>query len=325
MRTARFRLAAVAVTTSLLAACGSGSDDGSSSGGDGHYPVTVSNCGHDVTIEAAPERVVLLKSALVPMLDAVGALDTVESKAGAYPPGYYSGETAKKVAKIPSLTGRMDAAGHLLISREAVVEREPDLVLGHVENLDHAALEKVGIPSLEADGLCDTDAPDPSFDEVYQEVHTFGKVFDKKDQAEKSVAELKKRVEAATQQPNSKGKAVVLYPTVGGGTTYAYGNKSMADPQVKAAGYSNVFGDVSKRVFEVTPEQIIAKDPDFVVLLYSEGDPAAVRKAFTGLPGASGLKAVREGRIVTQLFNFTEPASPLAVTGLEKLVAAGEK
>ena len=112
----------------------------------------------------------------------------------------------------------------------------------------------------------------------------------------------------------------MLYPTVGGGTTYAYGSRSMAHPQLESAGLDNVFGDVDERVFEVTLEELLGRDPDVVVLLYGDGDPAAVEEALTSLPGADELTAVREDAVMTQLFNFTEPPTPLSIDGLERIV-----
>src|SRR5690606_9217266 len=112
-----------------------------------------------------------------------------------------------------------------------------------------------------------------------------------------------------------KRTAAVLFPTVGGGTGYAYGNKSMAHPQLEAAGFTNVFGDVDERVFEVTLEQLIDRDPAVLVLLYVDGDPEAVKDAIVNLPGADALTAVQNDDILVQLFNFTEPPTPLSVDG----------
>ncbi|NYF98546.1 ABC transporter substrate-binding protein [Janibacter cremeus] len=315
--------ALIAAATLLAAACGgsSGSTEAETRTDDGHYPVTVENCGHEVTLESEPTDVVMLKSAVVPFLTSVGVLDHVSAKAGVYPDGYFTDETAQQIADIDTLTDRVDASGHLLISKEAVVERDPGLVLGQTDNLSHASLDEVGIPSLEASGLCTSNLPEPGFQQIYDEVEMYGQVFNREDEADEAVADLKQRVEEITSTV-TKGErtGAVLYPTVGGGTTYAYGNKSMTDPMLEAAGIENVFGDQDERVFEVTLETLLAKDPDVLVLLHSEGAPQEVEQAVTNLPGAESLTAVREEAVHTELFNFAEPASPLAVDGLERLI-----
>ncbi|GAA3603300.1 ABC transporter substrate-binding protein [Marihabitans asiaticum] len=319
-----------ALAALTLAACGSGADssgEASTASDDGHYPVTITSCGEEMTFESEPQDVVMLKSAWVPFLSPLGVLDHVTAKAGAYPEGYYDEETTAQVEQIEVLTDRVDSSGHLIISKEAVLEREPDLVLGHTEGLDAASMGEVGVPLLEVQGLCSEGQPDPSFEQLYGEIEDYGAVFNREDEAAAAVEELRERVGSATEQAGAGGdtdgedkSVAILYPTVGGGTTYAYGSRSMPHVQSEAAGLTNVYGDVDKRVFEITPESLLEENPDVLVLLYSEGDPSKVEDAVTELPGADRLAAVQDGEILTQLFNFSEPASPIAVDGLEQLV-----
>ena len=58
------------------------------------------------------------------------------------------------------------------------------------------------------------------------------------------------------------------------------------------------------------------RDPDVLILLY-QGEEAGVEETIASLPGAESMTAVQEDQIHTQLFNFTEPATPLSVKGLE--------
>lgn len=317
--------AAVAV----CAACAPGPAGTGPASAGGGYPVTVSNCGADVTFDAAPERVVLLTSASVPFLHALGVLDRVQARAGQYPAGYYDAGTLAELDAVPLLTGRTDTSGHLQIAREVVIAQRPDLVVGAVDGLDREALSAAGIPLLQEPALCGAGLPDVGFDDVDDQMALYGAVFDRRAEADRATAALHARLDAVRglvegAEPRS---AAVLYPTVGGGVTYAYGAQSMAQPQLEAAGLTNVFGDVRERVFEVTPEELVGRDPDVLVLLHSDGEPGPVRDAVSALPGAGDITAVREGRVLVQLFNFTEPPTPLAVTGLERLVrelGAGE-
>lgn len=303
----------------LLAGCAApaGGADGTAPGG--AYPLTVTNCGARVTFEAPPERVVLLKSAAVPFLHDLGVLDRVVARAGQYPAEYYDGATRAELDAIPLLTDRTDTSGHLRISREVVVAQRPDLVIGQVDGLDRATLAASGIALLEEPALCGDGVPDVSFDDVYAQAEFYGRVFDEPAAASAAAADLRARV-AELSVPASGRTAAVLYPTVGGGVTYAYGSASMADPQLEAAGLANVFADVDDRVFEVSREELIARDPGVLVLLHGDGDPRAVVEAVTSVPGLAGVSAVRDGNVLPLLFNFTEPPTPLAVDGLERVV-----
>ncbi|KAB2809185.1 ABC transporter substrate-binding protein [Pimelobacter simplex] len=319
------RRALIALTASAsvlaLSSCGLSSDGGrSAEGGSGPYPVTVENCGADVTLDAAPEKVVLLKSAAVPYLSALGVLDRVSARAGEYPRDYYDDATWAALEKIPALTGKTDTSGHLLVSKEVVIGKEPDLVLGEIDNLSRATLDQVGIPLIEEPAMCPKGLDDPGFDDVYDQMETYGKVFDRTDEAAAATAALKERVaELSADGTGQRRTAAVLYPTVGGGVTYAYGTRSMAHPILEAAGLDNVFADTDERVFEVTPEELIGRDPDVLILLHSAGDPAQVAEAITRLPGARSMAAVRDDNLMPLLFNYVEPPTPLALDGLAKI------
>ncbi|MFG1922583.1 ABC transporter substrate-binding protein [Cryptosporangium sp. NPDC048952] len=311
------RRLALASVLLLTAACGSSATQ--TTAATGAYPVTVENCGATVTFDAEPERVVMLKSAAVPYLHDLGVMDRITAKAGQYPQAYYDAQTQAELDTIPLLTDKTDTSGHLQISQEIVIAQKPDLVLGQVDNLSRETLSAVDIPLIEEPALCETTQTKPTFDSVYEQMDLYGKVFDEPSEASAANADLKKRVQAATASTPSGRTAAVLYPTVGGGTTYAYGTLSMADPQLKAAGFTNVFGNVDERVFEVTREELLGRNPDVLILLYSDGDPQTVDQAITSLPGANQLNAVKNGNVLTQLFNFTEPPTPLSVTGLEMI------
>jgi len=313
--------ATAAVLVLLLAGCGGAGGGGSTAAGPG-YPLTVTNCGVEVTFDAAPRRVVLLKSAAVPYLHALGVLDRVTARAGQYPTAYYDAATRAELDRIPLLTDKTDTSGHLQISKEVVISQQPDLVLGEVDNLSRDTLDAVDIPLLEEPAMCPGSTTPPTFDDIYSQMQAYGRVFDREAEAGTAVTALRERMARirAEAGPASGRTAAVLYPTVGGGVTYAYGTASMAHPQLEAAGFRNVFGDVRERVFEVTVEELLGRNPDVLILLYGDGDPRAVEQGLTGLPGAEKLRAVRDGNVLTQLFNFTEPPTPLSIDGLERIV-----
>ncbi|MDG4785037.1 ABC transporter substrate-binding protein [Micromonospora sp. WMMD1102] len=319
MKTIRLAVAvAASATLMLVAGCGGG--DGPTAAGGG-YPLTVTNCGAQVTFDAAPQRVVLLKSAAVPYLHSLGVMDRVTARAGQYPKEYYDAATIAELDRIPLLTDKTDTSGHLQISKEVVISQQPDLVLGEVDNLSRDTLSAVNIPLLEEPAMCPDSKAVPTFDDIYAQMQSYGKVFDREAEATAAVTALKERMaKVQAEAGTASGRtAAVLYPTVGGGVTYAYGTASMAHPQLEAAGLRNVFGDVKERVFEVTIEELLGRNPDVLILLYGDGDPKAVEQGLTGLPGAQNLNAVRNGNVMTQLFNFTEPPTPLSIDGLERI------
>ncbi len=320
------RVASLATVAALaLSACGAVDDTGTAAPDPATasgFPLTITNCGVQVTIKAPPKRVVLLKSAPVQYLQDLGVMNTVIARAGAYPRGYYDDDTWAAIEKIPSLSDDLDPSGHLQVSKEVVLAQRPDLVLGTADNLNHETLGAAGIPVLEEPGLCPQGIDHPTFESVAEQFRGYGKVFGIPAEGQQAAKASDQRVAEIEGSVDSSRTltAAVLYPTVGGGTTYAYGTRSMAEPQLAAAGLTNVFGDVDERVFEVTREELIGRNPDVLILLHSDGSPAAVKRAISGLKGSEAITAVAQDAILVQLFNFTEPPSPLSVDGLARIV-----
>lgn len=320
-------LAALGILTLVLAACSSVPSDGAAGEaaipvpGGTTYPLTVQNCEAEVVFEQAPERVILLESAPVTILDGLGVLDRVVSRAGSFPAEYYTPDLVKRIDEIPALSENINASGHLLINTEVVIAEEPDLALGLPEGITREGLLDAGANALIQPVYCATGVGDTSFESLYEQVLVYGKIFDRSDEAEALVADLQRRVTAVEEVTAGAEKRTiaVLYPSIGGGPLYAYGRASMAQPQVEAAGFENVFADTADRVFEVSIEELLGHDPDAIVILY-QGDGDAAIKEVTNLPGSESLRALENDDVLAQLFNFTEPPTPLSVDGLERIV-----
>jgi len=308
----------IALLLGLLAACGGADESRSSAGG---YPVTVKNCGVDVTFDQPPSRVMIVNSAPLQYLASLGVLDTLASRAGQFPSAYYSKKTMAAIDKVPSLTERLNPNGHLKISRESILEQEPDLVLGLPEGITRESLADAGIPVLEEPSFCPDGIKNPGYQTIYSQMRLYGKVFGREQQAEDAVTALKKRItKVESGLPDEPDRtAAVLWPYRGEGTVGAYGKQSMATPQLETLGFSNVFGDVDKRVFETSTEELLDRDPDVIILLHTDGTDQEIKQALLDMPGAKDLSAVKNNKVMVQLFNFTEPPTPLVLDGLERV------
>ncbi|MDN5746355.1 MAG: ABC transporter substrate-binding protein [Nocardioidaceae bacterium] len=314
-------IAAAAVLTGLLAGCGS-VDDPEADTAPG-YPRTVTNCGVKVTFDRPPSRVMILNSAPVQYLASLGVLDALTSRAGQFPEVYYSEDTVKKLDAVPSLTDRLDPNGHLKVSRESIIEQEPDLVLGLPDGITRESLADAGIPVLSEPSFCPEGIQDPGYETVYSQMRLYGKVFDKEDAATEAIDDMKQRVtEVEANLPDEQGRtAAALWPYRGEGTVGAYGGQSMATPQLETLGFTNVFAGTDKRVFEVSIETLLDRDPEVIVLLHTDGTDEEIKQALLDMPGAKSLRAVQNDAIMVQLFNFTEPPTPLVLDGLERIAA----
>lgn len=282
------------------------------------------NCGHTVEVDGIPQKVLLVnRVGVVPILDALGVLDDVHMRAGSFATEYFTPELASKVDAIPNLTDKIDPTGHLQISKEEVVGTGSDLVIGYAGNVDYTAMSGTGTPIIEEPGFCGGLTGEATWDDVWDRIRFYGELFGKQDAAEKYIQETQERLTAAEVKKAGEGLTVaVLYPATDGSVNYAYGTTSMSHPIVTSAGMTNVFADSSERVFEVSAEELIARNPDVIISLYSKGGEEAAKEAVEGVKHITGIEettAMKNNAIMPMLLYFAEPSSGLSIDGLEQL------
>jgi ABC-type Fe3+-hydroxamate transport system substrate-binding protein len=79
----------------------------------------------------------------------------------------------------------------------------------------------------------------------------------------------------------------------------AYGQASISQVQLETLGLTNTFAEVEKRFIELNAEELLARDPDVLVLAHGHNVTAdAAMQQLRGAPGAERLTAVREGHII---------------------------
>lgn len=170
------------------------------------YPVTIENCGHQVTFVKAPKRVVAIGQTQTEILYALGLGDRVVGTAVWFSP------VQKRFEAVNAGVKRLADNDP---SFESVVAQEPDLVTamfewhvgpnGIVGKRDQFA--KLKVPAYVSPSDCvgkdNTGSGDGvrtqmfTMELVYRNIREFGQIFDVADRAEKLVAELKAREDKA--------------------------------------------------------------------------------------------------------------------------------
>lgn len=284
------------------------------------FPVTVKNCGSQVTLTAAPQRIFVINNDDVALLAALDALDLVVGRTAELPANVYEGTVSAAMAKVPLVASETGPTGGSVISFETILAARPDLVLAPENAVDRQLLADAGIALYSPPAYCtDPDlipAGTASFERVYEQLLTFGALLGRPDAAAAAIADLKQEVAAIGANHNKTyGSAVALYIAAGGKAIYPYGGRSMVTPVFAAAGLTNAYGATDERVFEASMEDLLGRNPDVIVLLYSDGTPDAVLAAFNSLPGVESFAAVKAGRVVPLAFSFTDPPTPNSIKG----------
>ncbi|WP_406250294.1 ABC transporter substrate-binding protein [Microbacterium sp. M] len=320
----RSALGAVTALTVLasLAACTSSPSNEQTQGLDAGYPVTVTNCSNEITFDEAPERVVVLRNEVIPVLSSLNALDRVVGLVGRFHDDYFDSDTQTVMADIPVLSDEISQVGGGEISIEDIIAQEPDLVIGTSETVTRDGLTAQGINVLENEESCAGSQATSTLDDIDTLFTLYADVFDRQSEADTALAEIDQQIESALAQiPDGEDRtAAMLYPTIGGGPVYAYGEGSMNHTLLELAGFTNVFADLPDRTAEVSVEELLARDPDILILLHSGATADEVESSITTLPGADELTAVQNDTMLPLLFGFTSPASPITIDGLSQIV-----
>lgn len=291
------------------------------------YPATVVNCSNEVTFDAPPDRVVVFRNEVIPVLSSLGVLDRVVGLVGQFHDEYFDAGTQRRLAETAVLSDEISQVGGGEVSIEEILAQEPDLVIGTSETVTREALLAQGIQVLENEESCEGSQATSTLDDIETLFQLYADVFDRQDEADAALTEIEDQIQAATAriEPGEERTAAMLYPTLGGGPAYTYGSGSMNHTLLELAGFTNAFADTPERTFEVSVEDLLARDPDVLILLHSGAEPAEVEAAVTSLPGAEGLTAVQNGDLVPLLFGFTSPASPITVEGLDLIVESTQE
>lgn len=266
------------------------------------FPLTLTDdAGRSVTLKAAPKRVVSLAPSNTESIYAIGKGDLLVgvTEYCDYPP------EAKQKPKI---------GGFTKIDLEKVVGLTPDLVLAtntHVKSI---------VPELEKRGLTVFVIEPKNVDEVIAKLATFGKLLDANDQATKLTAQLKSRMDAVTSKvATAKTKPRVFYEI--DKTLFTPGPGSFIDDLLTKAGANNIASDAKTSYPQLSPEVVIAKDPEVILLgdmLFGESP-----ETLKARPGWANITAVKTNRIIPIADeNLIARPGPRVIDGLEMVARA---
>jgi len=251
-----------------LGACGDGTgatDDGASTGAT-QFPLTIKNCGRDVTFGAQPERVMTLGPEGATLVAAAGAANKIVARSTEF--GSPLGEYEAQLKEIKYLSPDKE------LSKEKIIAQNPDLVIHYGIETQPEDLEAAGIESIAAPGRC-TPRGTQGFDDIFGAIELYGRLLGTEDTAEAAGEGLRKRVEAVTEQ-SRKNPA---------GTTAAALIESLLnnDPDVLVL-LSQKIGETKTQVKQalLSRKELrklkAIKSDDIIVLFYGDtaGSPVAV-------------------------------------------------
>lgn len=238
------------------------------------YPLTIGNCGLDVTFAKAPERVVTIKSTTTEMLLSLGLREKI---AGV---GFQDGPLPEPLAA----TGQdLKVLADKLPSQEVVLETEPDFIYAGWESNfaadgagERPTLHQLGVATYVVPAACRSVKPAKlTFDAIFSEIAEIGTIFDAETAAEKLIAEQKAALASIT--PDTRGLTAVWYSS---GTKAPYvGAGSNAPAMImEQLGLENIFADTDDGWISASWEAVVDANPDVIVLVDAAWNSAEQKK-----------------------------------------------
>ncbi len=198
---------------------------------------------------------------------------------------------------------------------EIVLSLRPTLVIG--ANLSNeksiAILREHDIPVLEL-GM-------RSFEEMFDGIREIGRATGRSVQAEELVAGMQRELDAvAAQNAATPGRPrPKVFVEIWDDPLQTAGGSSFIDEVIHRAGGVNVAHDLSQPYPTIGPEQVLAWNPDVILLGHvTEGEDVVSR--LRGRIGWSGVAAVKTGRIITDIpDDLLQRPGPRLVDGVKAL------
>lgn len=320
-RAALVGVAAGAVATVVLTGC-SADDDPAEAGQTeaaataGEFtPVTVDNCGTEVSIDSPPERVVTIKSTATEMMLALGLADRLVGTA--FSDGPLPDDYAGDLDDVPVLSDNVPG-------QEALLDVEPDFVYGGWESNfgadtagDRSSLADFGIATYVSPAACQEPEyqPDPmTFDELFAEIREVASFFGATERADELIAEQ----QALLDQVEAPGDGLTaLWYSSGEDAPFVGGDIGAPAMMMRELGVENIFADVDATWSNVSWEQVIDRDPDVIVLVDAAWNTADSKiERLEGNPATAALPAVAEQRYLRLPF----PAAEAGVRNAQAVV-----
>jgi iron complex transport system substrate-binding protein len=202
--------------------------------------------GRQVRVAVPVTRVVSLVPSATMTLDALGARGVLVARTDY--------DTAAWAADLPSVGGGLQP------SIEALVAARPELVIrfgGSQDTRTPARLDDLGIPQLaiRPDGIAD----------VLSTVRTLGDLTGRVAAADSLVAAIRAELEDVRTRVQGTAPVRVAY-VLGGDPPWVAGPGTYISELMTLAGGTNVFSDLGRLYAPVSPEELVERDIDVVLL-----------------------------------------------------------
>jgi iron complex transport system substrate-binding protein len=259
------------------------------------YPVTIENCGNTLTLDSAPERVIVSWGGQAAYLLALGL---EKELVGIY---YYS-PGDEHIMVPPSLSERFLAIPDLGTNgvppgKEVVLSLMPDFF--YSDNPSDFAVSRATQEDFASTGTtvfssvygC-TDPAQQTLEQMFDEIINLGRIFARESEAAELVTDIRAGLEAVQTQVAGRTPVKTLLVEGSTETLYAAGNGLVTDVFARAGG-ENLFDGAT---YDAPPsrEILAASNPDVVLIWDYNADrlEPVIREVFATSPAVTNNRIV---------------------------------
>jgi iron complex transport system substrate-binding protein len=262
----------------------------------------IDDAGRKVTFDRAPERIISLSPGHTETLYALGLGDrlVVADQYSTYP------AEAKPKAKLNTYPNP---------NVEEIVSLKPDLILVLVEGDEF-------IKQMDARHIPVLKLFPSTVDGTFRDIALIGQVTGTTSSATSIVNAMKEKQAAIVARTKDAPRPRILYELDASEPTkpWVAGTGGFYGALVPLAGGKNVFDDISLPASQVSAEQVIARDPEIILLAdanspYNAQTPVMV----AARPGWSKIAAVRTKKILPVDADAITRPGPRLIDGLEQM------
>jgi len=273
------------------------------------YPLTITNCGVDLTFDAPPQGAATLATNTTEIMLALGLADHLAGMVG--PKDDILPELQDAVSDVFQIAER----AFPYPSREVVLAANPNLLIsGYGGDFTEGAYgtresyQELGILTFYLSDACE-DAGSITLETTFEDIKTIGRIFNVPEAAAELINQMIDEAGVAdfTGDPVSvfvfAGDTVEETITVGGG--------NLLDDMINRAGGTNIFADVAGggHNVEANMEEIVARNPEVILIIrYRALDPADIIAYMKSDPSWSQVAAVQQDRFVVIGVTETVPS-----------------
>ena len=271
-------------------------------GGAAFAQTTVESCNRTVSFDAPPKRAISNDVNLTEMMLVLGLADHMVGYTGISGWKTLDEEMRANVKQLPELSSKYP-------TKEVIVGANADFFFAGWNygmkvggEVTPETLEPFGVKVYELTESCThiMKKGKASIDDMYADLLNLGSIFNVEDKAEKLVSDYKSELKSFKDNLETGEPVRAFVYDSGEDTPFTAGLYAMPTALIEAAGGVNVMNGFEKSWGTVTWEEVIAQNPEVIIIVnYGSVTAEQKRDFMMSNPAFANIEAVKNDRFVT--------------------------